>query len=302
MKLALFAALLLGSSVATADSSSKAWTAARKLIPSNMEMVGGVNAASAHNSALYQTLLPLALSRAGDATGELDGIKTDCGIDVVNSIDSVVFGLDASQKGTIVIAFRGVTRAKLEACIVKRAKDKGKPLKVDNANGLTTYSGHDKMLFTRWIGSDVVAISTQPDDKDSTIAATAGGIAGDKGLHGLSMVNTGASVWVVTNKATDVPPDLGGGKMVGAYMSANVVAGTVNLDAHVAVDSPATATAIATKSTEQLAAMTAPNSFAGAGYGDLLKTVRVGAAASDVRITAQVPEQALLGVVQTFVH
>jgi hypothetical protein len=293
--------LLLGSSVATADS-SKAWTAAKKLIPANMEMIGGVNAASAHNSALYQALLPMALAKAGDASSELDGIKADCGIDVVNSIDSVVFGLDASQKGTIVIAFRGVTRQKLEACIVKRAKANGKTLKVDTANGLTIYSGmSDKMLYTRWVGGDVVAISTQPDDKDSTIAAIAGGVAGDKNLHGLSTVNTGASLWLVTNKTGDVPGDLGGGKMAGAYMSANVAGGTVNLDAHVTVDSPATATTVATKSAQQLESLTAPNSFAG-GYADLLKTVRVNAAANEVLVTAQVPEQALLGVVKTFVH
>jgi hypothetical protein len=301
LALGLLVGLSLGSSVATADS-SKAWTAAKKVIPANMEMVGGVNAASAHNSALYQALLPMAIAKAGDATGELDGIKADCGIDVINSIDSVVFGLDASQKGTMVIAFRGVTRQKLEACLVRRAKDKGKTLKVETANGLTTYSGmNDKMLFTRWIGNDVVALSTQPDDKDSTIAATAGGVTSDRSLHGLAAVNTGASLWLVTNKSSDVPADLGGGKMVGAYMSANLAAGAVNLDAHVAVDSPATATTVATKSTAQLVEMTKPNSFT-SGYADLLKTVRVAAAASEVLVTAQVPEQALLGVVQAFVH
>ncbi len=301
LALGLLAGLFFGSSVAAADS-SKAWTAAKRLIPANMEMIGGVNAATAHNSALYQALLPMALAKAGDATSQLDGIKADCGIDVVNSIDSLVFGLDASQQGTIVIAFRGVTRPKLEACIVKRAKTNGKTLRVDNANGLTIYSGmNDKLLYTRWVGNDVVAISTQPDDKDSTVAATAGGVASDKNLHGLSAVNTGASLWLVTNKTGDVPGDLGGGKMVGAYMSANVAGGAVNLDAHVAVDSPATATTVATKSAQQLESLSAPNSFAG-GYADLLKTVRVNAAASEVLVTAQVPEQALLGVVKTFVH
>jgi hypothetical protein len=120
-------------------------------------------------------------------------------------------------------------------------------------------------------------------------------------LHGLSAVNTGASLWLVTNKSSDVPADLGGGKMVGAYMSANLAAGAINLDAHVAVDSPATATTVATKSTAQLVEMTKPNSFT-SGYADLLKTVRVAAAASEVLVTAQVPEQALLGVVKAFVH
>jgi hypothetical protein len=296
--LGLLVGLLFGSSVAAADS-SKAWTAAKKLIPANMEMIGGVNAASAHDSALYQALLPMALAKAGDASGELDGIKADCGIDVVSSIDSVAFGLDAAQKGTIVIAFRGVTRTKLETCIVKRAKDKGKTLKIDNANGLTTYSGmNDKVLFTRWIGSDVVAIATQPDDKGSTIAATAGGVASDKSLHGLATVNTNASIWIVSNKAGDIPPDLGGGKMAGAYMSANVAAGNIDVVAHVAVDSPATATAIATKSAQQLTAMTSGQS----PYTDLLRSVQVNAAANEVLVTAKVPEQAVLGMVKMFLH
>ncbi|HEX4455872.1 MAG TPA: hypothetical protein VH143_33660 [Kofleriaceae bacterium] len=298
MKQSLVLGLLLASSVATADS-SKAWTAAKKLIPANMEMIGGVNAATAHNSALYQALLPMALAKAGDASSELDGIKADCGIDVVNSIDSLVFGLDASQQGTIVIAFRGVTRQQLEGCMVKRAKTHGKTLKVDTANGLTIYSGmNDKLLYTRWVGSDIVAISTQPDDKASTVAATAGGVASDRNLHGLQAVNTGASLWLVTNKTGDVPGDLGGGKMVGAYMSANVAGGTINLDAHVAVDTPATATAVATKSAQQLTALTSGQS----PYTDLLRSVQVNAAANEVLVTARVPEQAVLGMTKMFLH
>jgi hypothetical protein len=297
MKRMLALGLLLVSSAAAADS-SKAWNAAKKLIPANMEMIGGVNAATAHNSALYQALLPVLLGKAGGASGELDGIKAECNIDVINSLDSLAFGLDASQQGTVVIAFRGVTRSQLEGCLVKRAKEKGKTLAISNAGGLTTYSGmNDSNLYTRWVGSDVVAISTSPGDKASTTAALAGGIANDKNLRGMAMVNTAASLWLVTNKQGDVPPELGGGKMIGAYGSANVANSTIAVDAHVGVDSPATATAVVAKSQAQLT-----SAASGPPFADLLKTVKISAAASEVLVTAQLPEQALLGAIQMFMH
>jgi hypothetical protein len=293
MKRTLALGLLLASTAAHAD--SKAWAAAKKVIPANMEMVLGVNAATAHTSALYQTLLPLALSKAGDAATELDGIKADCGIDVVSAIDSVVVGVDSQQKGTVVVAFRGTTRAKLEACAQKRAKAQQKTLAISSAGTLTSYSGmggHE--IYMRWLGPDVVATSTTPDDKDATIAATAGGVAGDPALHGLRTVNTSASLWAVSTKQSDLPGDVPG-KMTGAFGSANLVSGAIAIDLHVAVDSPKTATdAVAKAQSELVPAQSQP------AFGELLKTVKLSAAGNEILITAQVPEKALLDLLAMF--
>jgi len=297
MKLAL-AILLVSTAAHSALADSRAWTAARKLIPAGMETVAGVNAATAHNSQLYQTLLPSLLAKNPDAAAQLDGIKTDCGIDVIGSIDSIAVGLDSSQKGTIVVAFRGTNRSKLEACAQKRAKAKQKTLAISSTGGLTKYSGlgEDGQLYMRWIGQDVVAIATSPDDKDASLAATAGGVAGDRALHGLSAVNTGASVWAVSSKQADLPGDLGA-KMTGMYGSANVASGTIAVDVHVAVDSPTSASTAATKAESELAPMRgAP------GVADLLKTVKVTAAGNEILVTAQVPETALMSALAMLMH
>jgi hypothetical protein len=293
MKRILALGLLLVSTAAHAD--SKAWAAAKKVIPANMEMVLGVNAATAHTSALYQTLLPMALAKAGDAATELDGIKADCGIDVVSSIDSVVVGLDSQQKGTIVVAFRGTTRGKLEACAQKRAKAQQKTLTITNAGPLTSYSGvNGHEIFLRWLGADVVALATTPDDKDATMAATAGGVAGDPALHGLRTVNTSASLWAVSTKQSDLPSDIPG-KMTGAFGSANLVSGAIAIDLHVAVDSPKTASDAVTKAQSQLGQAQGQGALA-----DLLKTVKVSAAGNEILVTAQIPEKALLGLLAMF--
>ncbi len=293
MKRLLALRLLLASTAAHAD--SKAWAAAKKVIPANMEMVIGVNAATAHTSALYQTLLPLALSKAGDAAPEPEGVKADCGIAVVRSIDSVVVGLDSQEKGTIVVAFRGTTRGKLEACAQKRATAQQKTLSISNAGTLTTYtgmSGHE--VYMRWLGPDVVAVSTTPDDKDATIAATAGGITGDQALHGLRTVNTSASLWAVSTKQADLPGDVPG-KMTGAFGSANLVSGAIAIDLHVAVDSPKAASDAVAKAQSELV----PAQSQG-GFTELLKTVKLSSAGNEILVTAQVPEKALLDLLAMF--
>jgi hypothetical protein len=297
MKRTLVLGLLAVSTAAHAE--SRAWNAAKKLIPAGMETVAGLNAASAHGSQLYQSLLPTLLAKAGDAATQLDGIKADCGIDVIGSIDSIAVGLDASQKGTIVVAFRGVTRGKLEACAQKRAKAKQKTLAITSAGALTKYSGvgDDAQLYMRWLGSDVVAIATSPDDKDATVAATAGGVTGDHALHGLGKVNTSASVWAVSTKQTDLPGDLGA-KMTGMYGSADVASGTIGVDLHVAVDSPKAASDAATKAESELA----PLRGTSGGIADLLKSVKVTAAGSEIMVTAQVPEAALMTTLAMFAH
>src|SRR5262249_1719494 len=154
-------------------------------------------------------------------------IKADCGIDVIGSLDSAAIGLDSNNKGTIVVAFRGTGRAQIEACMQKRSKAKQKPITITTAAGLTKYSGvnEDKAFYLRWIGSDVAALSTTPDDKDATVAATKGGLLGDGGLRALSSVNTNASVWAVSNKQGAMPGNPTG-KMNGLYGSANLANGT----------------------------------------------------------------------------
>lgn len=291
MKLALALGLLAPLATASlARADTKAWAAAKKVIPANMEVVGGVNAAAAHDTLLYKKLMPALLAKINGA-GELDVLKAECNIDIVSSIDSIVFALDSTeQSGTIVLAFRGVDRGKIELCARKHAKTNAQSLTITPAGPLTQYAGvGDAPVYLRWVAPDVVALATDPTNKDTALAATGGGIAGDPSLKGLDAVNKSASLWLVANKQVDMPG--GAGKMTSAYGSANVASGAIAVETHIGVDSPATATNMAAMASQQIAGVQQqqPGPIA-----DILKTVQISAIAQEIKVTATVPEKTLL--------
>jgi hypothetical protein len=251
----IFALALLAPTAARAE--SKAWTAAKQLIPGGVEVVGGVNGSNLRSSKLYDTMLPLAMMNASEAKVQLDQIKTDCGIDVLQSIDSVAFGLDANQKGVVVVALKGTNRKDLEACAQKRAKTEAKTLTITPAGKLTKYSGFAKDdVFLDWVSSDVVAMTTSPDDKDASAKLLAGGIAKDASVkHALAAVNTNAALWGVYNKPQDIEKNDFIADTVHAKLmfgSANIANGNIDANVHVVVSDAKAASATAASITKTL--------------------------------------------------
>src|SRR5262245_6992045 len=77
--------VLCAASVASAD--SKAWTAAKKVLPAGLEIVGGMSAGSVRASKLYQQMLPKLLASNQDVSKVLDMLHATCSIDAPEAID-----------------------------------------------------------------------------------------------------------------------------------------------------------------------------------------------------------------------
>jgi hypothetical protein len=293
-------ALLIASAGGVAHADSKAWTSAKAVFPSGEEIVGGANMATLRASKLYQTLLPMAMMNASDAKDQLDQIKKDCGIDMLTAIDSVAFALDSGQRGGVVVALKGTTRKDLEACAQKRAKADNKTLTI-TAGSITKYSGFtDKDLYLAWLGPDVVAISTSPDDKEATakLVAGKGALAKDPGMKGpLGRVNTSATVWLVSSKALDISSTDAVPVAVHAkqtYGSANVTKDNIDLNVHAIMDAK-TAKDFTTSANVFVDGMKKSGKVPPA-FESLLKTGKLTAVGDEAVVTASVAQDDVFGM------
>lgn len=294
------AVIIALSSTAYAGGASKAWTSAKAVLPPGLQTIGGVNLADIRSSAMYQALYPKLLEQAGSAKTHVDTIKKTCSIDVLAVVDSLAIGLDASSTGTIVVAFKGATRKDFDDCAQKIAKDQKKTVAISNEGSITTYSvsGEKSQLFAAWLATDVVAISTSPDDKASLVKATKGGLATDATMKPpLAKVNTGAGVWGVVNKSKDLRPDVKA-TMSTVYGSANVASGTVTVDGHVVVDNAAAAKDVASMANSQLDAAKKSGQIP-PQFADLVKAVSIKSAGNEVLVTGSAAEKQVLVLVAT---
>lgn len=297
-RIAIVWVLCVSSVVARAD--SKAWTAAKKVLPANLAVVVGVNAAPLRASDLYKELLPLVAAKAGDVQAKLDEIKATCSIDPTQAADSVVVGVDDGGKGAIVVAMKGVGQKEIEGCLGKVAKAHSKALAISKEGALVRYhlDGEAKDLYLRWLGKDTFAIATQPDDKDATNALTGGGLSGDKVMGAtLAQTKTGATMWMALNKQQDL--DQFHTKMTGLYGSADLKSGQVNVDVHVIVDSAAAAGDIA-KQTTAMVPMLASSGKVPPSMSALVKSLVIKSIGKEVVASAHASEKDIIAIVQTF--
>jgi hypothetical protein len=286
--------VLLAGSAAHAD--SKAWTSGKSVIPSSATVVGGMSAASARSSGLYNQFLPLLLAQAGgQAKAGLDAIKQQCDLDVLGALDSVAFGVDDAQSGVIVIALKGTNRKALEACGAKLTKADSKTLDISADGKLTKYVNMgDKPVFVQWLAADVVAITTAPDDKDASTKLLAGGVTANKAMtKALGAVKKDATMWVVVNKDTAID---GGGKVSQVYGNAVVANKKITFNAHAVTDSAATATTLSATATKKLADA---QPGAAPSLQAAISTVSIKASGPDIVGSAAISEDDIVAFVMT---
>jgi hypothetical protein len=286
MKRIALLAILGVSTLAHAE--PKAWTAGKKVIPSKVIGVVGIDASAIRSSELYKQLVPALLGKHADVKDELGQIKTTCSLDVTGAVDSAVVAVSEDGKGTIVVALKGVNQKAAEACLGKLAKAQGKTLTIDKAGDLVRYhmAEGDKDLYFRWLSSDTFAIATEPDDQEASKAAIAGGLASNKELAPLlAAVKTSAPLWFAFAKQQDI--DQFNAKMTGMYGTTNLKAGNVALDFHIRMDTEKGASDFASGISAMLPMLSGqvPPSLA-----SLVKSVAIKAAGSEVVATAQAPE------------
>jgi hypothetical protein len=274
-----------------AHAESRAWTAAAKLLPPDMEVVMGANVAAIRSSALFQQLYPTMLSKLGtDASAHLDAFKNTCGLDPLQKLDSVVMAVDASQQGFAVVALKAASQKDLEACFQKATKADGKTLTITTESGVTKYATDKDTFYLRWLGKDTFAMSTTPDNKDSLTKMTAGGDKAMKGVVG--KMKTNAAIWFVTNQSQDLSQF--NAKMTRAYGSADFKAGNVSVDAHLVLDQ--SADQIAAQANQQLAAIKQTGSVP-ATFKTVLNALTIKSAGQELVMTAAMPEKDLADLV-----
>jgi hypothetical protein len=300
--LALAAFFSIAATVAAAPAAraeSKAWTAAKKSLPGNLQVVVGMNFGAIRSSQLFQMMWPMMIKQAGDAQTKLDAIKTSCGIDFVNALDSMVVGMDASEKGAVVLALKGTSQKDLEACLTKVAKADGKTAKITKAGPITQYSGMGgKDVYVKWLDKDVVELATQVEDKALLGTMTAGGVDKDKALKApLASSKTDAAIWGVVNKAQDL--DQLHAKMTLGYGSADVKSGQISTELHLVLDSAKAATDGAAQATQQLAAAKKSGQIPPA-FASLLSSLQIKAMGPEMIVSAAMAEKDVLGLITQF--
>lgn len=251
MKTALaLVAVGLVSTAAHAD--SKAWTAGKAVINANANVVGGFSAGSVRNSDLYKQWMPMLLSQAGEASKVIDTFQKVCKIDVLASIDSVAFGIDENKAGSVVLAFRGVDHKGVDACIKKLGDADKKPVTITTEGKLTRYAGMgDKDVFMQWLANDVVAVSTEAEDKEKTQKQLTSGVTNVPKLKtALAGVNKGSSLWFVIDKAA-MQGDTSDLQQI--YGNADVANKKITITSHLVTASPDAATKLAASGTKKLA-------------------------------------------------
>ncbi|MDB4954263.1 MAG: hypothetical protein JWO36_1832 [Myxococcales bacterium] len=299
IKRVLVAAIALSASFTTARADNRAWTAAKKALPANLQVVMGFSATPLRSSELFKQLLPKALQNSGPAKAHLDKVKTACNLDLIEQLDSAVVGVTAAQEDVFVVALKSTTRKELDACIVKVNKLDKKTVTITEDGQVTKYVGlSDKDIYLRWLAKDSFAVVAATDSKDLLLKLTDGGIADDKAFKApLAAVKTTSAVWVLMNKTQDL--DQVGAKMHAAYGQADIKGGVVLVDLHIVVEDAKSATDAAGRATGQVDLLKSSGKVP-PEYQSLLSGLKFTAAGSELRVNASASEKEILGMLGAF--
>ncbi|HEX7702751.1 MAG TPA: hypothetical protein VF403_18555 [Kofleriaceae bacterium] len=297
MKSVAFVAVVLSAHVPShsAGADSKAWTSGKSVISGSENIVGGISASSVRASALYQQWLPMLLSQAGDAKTALEAITKECSIDMLASLDSIAFGIDNNQTGSIVIALKGTNHKALDACAQKLGKADNKTVTITTEGKFTKYEGMgDKPVYLQWLAADVFAVSTSPDDKDASTKLLSSGVTSNKAMSkALGAINKGASAWLIVDKEQAIE---GVGKVEQIYGNAVVANKKITLTGHIVTDTPATATSLSATATKKLA-----DAQAGASKSlqAAIGSVSLKAAGADISASAAIAEDDVVALMMS---
>jgi hypothetical protein len=296
MKSVAFVVVVLSAHAAAAD--SKAWTSGKSVISGSENIVGGMSASSVRASALYQQWLPMLMSQAGQVKTALDAINKECSIDLMTSLDSIAFGIDNNQTGSVVIALKGTNRKALDACMQKLGKAENKPVTITTDGKFTKYEGMgDKPIYMQWLAADVVAVSTSPDDKDASKKLLSSGVTSNKAISkALGAVDKGASAWLVVDKEQVIDNV---GKVEQVYVNAIVANKKITVSGHIVTDTPATATSLSAAVTKKLADVQGSSSKS---VQAAIGSVSLKAAGSDISASAAISEDDVVALVMSMIH
>lgn len=282
---------LCASTVAHAE--TRAWTAAKKVLPAGLELVAGANVTTIRGTQLFAGLWPILAQKSKDTAMLFDKIKSTCGIDALAQIDSFVIGgsLDDSDSSVFVLALKS-TEKDIEQCLVKVDKALGKTMTIGKDGPYVKYNEGTGDAYAKWLDSKTVAITLKSGDKDYLAKMTAGGVARDPGVSG---VRTDSSLWFVYDKSADL--DQLQTKLSRVYGSADIKGSNVALNAHLVLPDAAAAKSVAQKTNDQLATLKKSGAVP-ADFAWLAKSLVLVAQGSELVVTATGSDSDVLQLVK----
>jgi hypothetical protein len=288
---------------APADADTKSWTALKNKIPANANVVVSVDVTQLAKTSTYQTAIQTFLDQEQDAKMGFELFKTSCGVDVTTVVtDVTVMGLldvkGQDERALIAVGLNGVDKAKLQTCMQALADldKKGAKLTAKTKGKITEFSveGETKKLYVAWLAKDVIAFTTEPEDKAILTKMIAGKAAkGDLKKFIAKTTSTSAAFFSVAK--ADVIPDIGNFK--GVYGNIDLASGSINLKANVVVDTADAATKLATVATQEIKKASTEVQKQMPDFAKAIGASTATANGTEVTISGSITEKVLLSII-----
>jgi hypothetical protein len=215
------------------------------VLPSDSELVLGLNFAQLQKSELWKQFAPKIMEKASKDLAEF---KAMCGFDPLEKFKSVSMGLKGLDGGKTpdgAIVVHGLEKAQTLACLDKGKAElakKGTEVTVDGDVFLMKNKGGETTAWTFTSNDTMVGIIGTGGTKDGVLAAvkgTAGLASSAKFVEMYKQINTGESVWFLVNGQAPfmAKAQMPGSKPQAIFGSLNVTDG-LSLDVRMRMGTP----------------------------------------------------------------
>src|SRR5688572_30014678 len=241
-----------------ADADTKSWTALKNKVPANANVIVSVDLAQIAKTSTYQSAIQAFLDQEQDAKMGFEVLKTSCGVDLPTVVtDVTVMGLPdvkgQDERALIAVGLNGVDKTTLQTCMqaIADLDSKGAKLTAKTKGKITEFSveGKSQKVYIAWIAKDVIAFTTEPNDKAMLTKMLAGKAAKGDLKKFIGKTTSSSAAFFSVAKA-DVIPDIGNFK--GVYGNVDLASGSITLKANIVVDTADAATKLAAMGNAQI--------------------------------------------------
>ena len=159
-------------------------------LPKKSNLIVGVAPTQITASSMFKEIVEPMLKQ--QAASEYETIQESC----LGSIESVIFGGESEQEDTMVVAIKGLDKAKVKTCAEASAKLSQESIEIGEDGTLTKVVSQGETAYIGWLGDDTMVMGTDAKAK----AAVEAIVSRDEGLNEamqalVGKTDTGASVW-----------------------------------------------------------------------------------------------------------
>ena len=245
-------------------------------LPADTNFVIGINLSQIRSSKLFKDMLePLIAQQAGE---DYEQVKTSCGFDPAEQIESIVVGGVAGQDDRVAVSVKGMNAAQLEKCGKGLAEVQGETIEITHEGKLTKVVADGQTTWMGWM-DDATMVTTGPNK--ALVEALVGGkegLSGNQPMMDLTgKVDTGAALWMIYNEQAGAPSPMAGApvQVKAAHVSVSLAEG-LGIDATLRQGSPEEAQKTVADFTGQL------ESLKESPYGKYVSKLELKASESDV--------------------